>query len=543
MKNKHFYKKLTALVMGGMFSFGFSATSMAADTVQLDLNDAVQMALENNRNIKMALADVDSAKWNLSSYRRQLGPTLSWGTNINKYGGRDYAHTGSDYKRYTNTLAVGMPLYNGSLRAAIDSAGYAINAADVTLENTKQSVRYLATADYYQILQCRNLIKVQQDAVNTLQEHLDNVNAQYRVGTVAKSDVLASQVQLANAQQALVSAQNNYDVAVASLNNVIGLPTDTVLDIRDQLKNTKYDLTLADCTNYALANRADGASAYYKIKQAEAGINNAKAGNYPTVTAQAAKYIADKSAFGDKQNENWSATVAANWNIFDNGVTAAEVKNAEAALLKAQEASRMQDETIQLDVRTAYLNLKSAAKNIETTSTAVTQAKEDYKIAQVRYSAGVGTNLDVMDANEKLTLAETNYYTALYNYNTSKASLDKAMGLPIDIDVVKYRESRQQGNTLKKVRQDAMLNDTAILELTEEAKKAAKEQAAADKKADKELQAAVKAQKRSAAKKTAAAETKATVKEEKPAAAVKASNVNNVEKAADKESVAKEMAN
>lgn len=542
MKNKHFYKKLTALVMGGMFSFGFSATSMAADTVQLDLNDAVQMALENNRNIKMALADVDSAKWNLSSYRRQLGPTLSWGTNINKYGGRDYDHTGSDYKRYTNTLAVGMPLYNGSLRAAIDSAGYAINAADVTLENTKQSVRYLATADYYQILQCRNLIKVQQDAVNTLQEHLDNVNAQYRVGTVAKSDVLASQVQLANAQQALVSAQNNYDVAVASLNNVIGLPTDTVLDIRDQLKNTKYDLTLADCTNYALANRADGASAYYKIKQAEAGINNAKAGNYPTVTAQAAKYIADKSVFGDKQNENWSATVAANWNIFDNGVIAAEVKNAEATLLKAQEASRMQDETIQLDVRTAYLNLKAAAKNIETTSTAVTQAKEDYKIAQVRYSAGVGTNLDVMDANEKLTLAETNYYTALYNYNTSKASLDKAMGLPIDIDVVKYRESRQQGNTLKKVRQDALLNDTAILELTEEAKKAAKEQAAADKKADKELQAAVKAQKRSAAKKTAAAETKATVKEEKPAAA-KASNVNNVEKAADTESVAKEMAN
>ena len=57
---------------------------------------------------------------------------------------------------------------------------------------------------------------VQQDAVNTLQEHLDNVNAQYRVGTVAKSDVLASQVQLANAQQALVTAQNNYDIATES---------------------------------------------------------------------------------------------------------------------------------------------------------------------------------------------------------------------------------------------------------------------------------------------------------------------------------------
>ena len=156
--------------------------------------------------------------------------------------------------------------------------------------------------------------------------------------------------------------------------------------------------------------------------------------------------------------------MSASWNVFDNGVTRASVRAAEASLLKAKETAAQTDEAIQLDVRTAYLNLQAAEKNIQTTSTAVTRAEEDYKIAQVRYSAGVGTNLDVMDAEEKLTAARTNYYTALYGYNTSKASLDKAMGLPIDLDVVKYTEAEQEGKTAPQAREAAKLHDDAVFD-------------------------------------------------------------------------------
>ena len=536
-KNNRFYKKLTAMVVSGLMLMTISSTAMAADTVQIDLKDSVQMALENNRNIKSALGDVDAAKWNLSNYRRQMGPTLSWSAAGNAIDGKslDAAKMvpgGPAYdSAFTNTLTLGMPLYNGSLRAAIDKAGYALHAADVTLENTKQTIRYQATADYYQILQCRNLIDVQQEAVNTLQEHLDNVNAQFRVGTVAKSDVLASQVQLANAQQALVSAQNNYDIAVSTLNNVIGMPTDTVLGIRDQLKYTKYDLSLADCTAYALANRADGAAAYYAIKEAEAGINSARAGQHPTVNAAITRGIGGEKPFETNHTSNDSTTagVSASWNIFDNGVTAAAVHSAEASLLKAQEASASKDEAIQLEVRTAFLNLQAAEKNIQTTQTAVNQAEEDYKISQVRYSAGVGTNLDVMNSEEKLTEARTNYSTALYNYNTSKASLDKAMGSPIDIDVVKYRESQQAGKSLKTIRQDALLHDDAALELTKEAKTASKKQAVEGRNADR---AARKAAKTKQVTKQAPAD---------PPVAV-TGTVDTDQSAADTKSVAAEMA-
>ena len=467
-KKNRFYKKLTALIATGLLTATVSGTALAADTVQLDLHDSVQMALENNRTIRQALTDVDTAKWTLSKARRTMGPTVTWTSGANRIGGDslDTAHNAHalgmgpayDYS-WTNTAQGVMPLYNGSVKGQIKQARYGLNAQDLALEETKQAIRLQATSDYYNILQCRNLIDVDQESVNTLQEHLDNVNAQYRVGTVAKSDVLASQVQLANAQQALVTAQNNYDIAVSTLNNVIGLPTDTVLDIRDQLKYTKYDLTQDDCTNYALDNRADGAAARYAVKMAEAAV--------ATVNAVVNKSIGGEKPFrhDHTNSDSWSAGVNASWNVFDNGLTQASIKSANMALAKAQEEAAQTDDQIRLDVRTAYLGLQAAEKNIQTTSVAVTRAEEDYKIAQVRYSAGVGTNLDVMDANEKLTTARTNYYTALYNYNTSKASLDKAMGIPVDLDVVKYTEAEQAGATAPKAREAAKLKDDAVFEM------------------------------------------------------------------------------
>ena len=268
-------------------------------------------------------------------------------------------------------------------------------------------------------------------------------------------------------------------VAVSTLNNVIGLPTDTVLDIRDQLKYTKYDLTQDDCTNYALDNRADGAAARYAVKMAEAAVETAKAGYQPTVNAVATKAIAGDKEFNKDHTETWTAGVNASWNVFDNGLTQASIKSANMALAKAQEEAAQTDDQIRLDVRTAYLGLQAAEKNIQTTSVAVTRAEEDYKIAQVRYSAGVGTNLDVMDANEKLTTARTNYYTALYNYNTSKASLDKAMGIPVDLDVVKYTEAEQAGATAPKAREAAKLKDDAVFEM-EQLQKLEKANAAAE---------------------------------------------------------------
>ena len=262
--------------------------------------------------------------------------------------------------------------------------------------------------------------------------------------TVAKSDVLGTQVQMANAEQNLINANNSYDVAIASLNNVMGLPTDTELNLTDSLDYNVYEIPLEECTAYARSNRPDVLMADYQVAIAEAGVQQAKAGYMPKVSAQASKSWAGDSPFGSEetdqrygQNNSWTAGVVVSWDIWDNNVTQSKVNQSKAAVAKAEAAAENTRQSGDLEVRTAYLNLKAAEKSINTTQVAVDKAQEDYKIAQVRYAAGVGTNLDVMDAEEKLAQAQTNYYTALYNYNSSKAALDKAMGIMVDLDVSK----------------------------------------------------------------------------------------------------------
>ena len=445
-RKNYFYKRLTALVLGGFLTASAMGTAWAADTVELTLEDSIQMAMENNHAIKESGFDRESADWALHKARRAQGPSLSWSGTASRIGGESYdtakAAGKEDYNmHFYNSVSLSYPLYTGGRNEnTIKSAGYGLKSADLTLENTKQTVKLNATTGYYSILQYRNLIQVDQDAVDTLKVHLENVNAQYRVGTVAKSDVLASQVQLANAQQDLVTMQNNYNIAVASLNNIIGLPTDTVLSIRDELRYTQYNLQMDECMQYALTHRPDGIAADYAVRQAEAAVKVAQAANLPQVNAVVQKSIGGEKPFTDNHTsaDSWSAGLSASWSVFDNNVTQAAVRQTEAALHKAQEAAWQQKDAIKLDVRTAYLNLEAAEKNIRTTKVAVDQAQEDYKIAQVRYSAGVGTNLEVMNAEEKLTAAQTNYVTALYKYNTSKASLDKAMGIMVDLDVAPY---------------------------------------------------------------------------------------------------------
>jgi len=444
--NSNWHKKLTALVLGGIMALSVtSGVALAANAVDLTLDESIQLALANNHTIKEAATDLDGAKWALHEARRNTGLTLSWSTTAAKIGGKAYDGTGSAYDNrfdFSNTVEASYPLYSGGkLENKIKGAEFGVGVYDLTLEDTKQTIKLTATQDYFKILQYRNLIQVDKDAVDTLQGHLDTVNAQYGAGTVAKSDVLSSQVKLANAQQDLVTEQNDYDIAVSKFNNVVGLPTDTIVNIRDELKYTKYNLALDDCTAFALQNRPDGFAAEQKVKKSEAAVAAAKAGNMPQVNAVVSKAIDGDGAFGDNHTtkDAWSAGISADWSIFDNNVTQAQVRQQEATLHSDQEAFLAQKETIQLDVREAYLDLIAAEKNIPTMQVAVEKAQEDYKISRVRYSAGVGTNLDVMDAEEKLMEAQTNYITALYDYNTSKASLDKAMGIPIDLNVAKYR--------------------------------------------------------------------------------------------------------
>ena len=274
-------KKFLATICAAMILL--ANTGFAAEGMVLTLDEAISLALKNNRLIEQSQEDRESARWNLSAVRRNSGLKFSWSSALNRIGGRYYhpyrdrhaqAKDTSAEKRNpsygnenSNIFSVSMPLYTGGLlENQRESARYGLNAADLSLENARQTVKYQAAAAYYQVLQQASLVNVQEEAVQLLEEHLRNVSIQYEVGTVAKSDMLATGVQLANSQQALTSAQGNYQTAVARLNNILGLPVDTEIATSSEINFVRYNLTEADCLEYALNHRPDGIAASYALK-------------------------------------------------------------------------------------------------------------------------------------------------------------------------------------------------------------------------------------------------------------------------------------
>lgn len=454
----------------------FLSVHVEAAQVNLTLDEAIALALRNNRQIEQSAEAREVARWALSEVRRNSGLIFTWSAALNRIGGRFYnqrreqhyqirylADIGQNFdangnkidpkfypsymSEMNNTFSLRMNLYTGGrLENQRAAARYGLNVADMTLENSRQLVRYRTAVAYYQVLARAAYVRVQQEAVKLLEEHLHTVEIQYEVGVVAKSDMLATDVQLANVQKALNSAQGDYLTAVAQLNNLIGLTVDTEI-IPSSVENfSHYPLTEAECLDYSFAHRPDGISAMYAVKQAEAAKDAAKAGYRPNVAAVAQGGFSGEGNFtADHTRENWSIGIQMSWNIFDGGITSAQVEQAKARERIAESQARQQLETIELEVHTAYIHMTTAERNIATTAEAVAKAEEEFAIAQIRYIEGVDTNLNVMNAQEKVVETRNNFYSALYDYNTSRAELEKAMGVPVMNDAERYVKAVRDG--------------------------------------------------------------------------------------------------
>ncbi|MGL5513259.1 MAG: TolC family protein [Sporomusa sp.] len=437
-------KRLSSLLTASML-VAVALPGLAAP-VELTLDEAVDMALNNNPAMKISATEVEKSKWDVKAAKAGKGPSISLSHDTGRSksaatstvaydaaGVLQLARASESYAtRYANSVDLSLPIYTGGrLEGAIDKAKLGLKVADFGMEETRQQVKLDATVGYYSILQTRNLVALSAESLDRLNAHLENVEAQYSAGVVAKTDVLRSEVEKASAEQDLIIAENNYELAVSSLNNVIGLPLDTQISVAEELNYVKYDKTLAECITAALANRPDLAQAAANVEIAKADIKVAASGNKISLAATASEKWNDDD-FPGTDNNNWAIGINASYNLFDSGLTRSQVKGAKAYLEKATEQLRQARDSAQLEVRQAYLNMLEAEKRIDTSSVAVVKAEEDYKIARVRYSAGVGTNLDVIDSQVALTSAKTDYVQALYDYNTSHAKLDKAMGITVE---------------------------------------------------------------------------------------------------------------
>lgn len=425
------------LALSAALSLALCQSAFAGETVELNLDDAMQRAFQTNPTVSIAQYELDSARASYNAARQSRGVSIS-ASHTTQRGGYDDAHeaapgiwTKGIGNNHANSLTASLPIFTGGkLSGTIKQAKANYQYNEVGVQRTYNEMRSTVTNGYFTMLQADNMQKLSAESVTRLEEHLKNVQAQYDVGVVAKVDVLRSQVELANAKQNLIQAENSYQVAEANMNKIVGLPMDTNLKLDNLLVYNAYDKNMDDCLAYAAEHRPELMQAKYGVDAAKGALMVARSGHMPQVAASATQQWSDSNWPGDEDGK-WGVGVNVSLNVFDTGVTLSKIHGAEADLKKAQETYRDTVDSVNLDVRSNYLGLREAEKRISTTKLAVEQADEDYRIAQLRYMSGVGTNTDVLDAQVALTQAKTNYTQALYDYNTSKTALETSIGVPM----------------------------------------------------------------------------------------------------------------
>lgn len=433
------------LLLSAALTMALGQSAFAGETVALNLDDAMLRAFQTNPTVSIAKYELDSARASYNAARQSRGISITashttqrggYDDNIIKKTDATGAWTGEYWKNignnHSNGLTASLPIFTGGkLSGTIKQAKANYQYNEVGVQRTYNEMRSTVTDGYFNMLQADNIQKLSAESVTRLEDHLKNVQAQYDVGVVAKVDVLRSQVELANAKQTLIQAENSYQVAEANMNKIVGLPMDTNLKLDNLLVYNAYDKNMDDCLAYAAEHCPELMQAKYNVDAAKGALLVARSGHMPQVAASASQSWSDSNWPGDEKG-NWGVGVNVSMNVFDTGVTLSKIHGAEADLKKAEETYRNTVDSVNLDVRSNYLGLREAEKRISTTKLAVEQADEDYRIAQLRYMSGVGTNTDVLDAQVALTQAKTNYTKALYDYNTSKTALETSIGVPME---------------------------------------------------------------------------------------------------------------
>ena len=418
-------KKPWALLMAGAFLCGFSSVAAAAD---LSLADAVELALVQNADLRItkqaetaAIAALDEARGDDDF-------------SVNASGGYSLGRTWSDRRNTTSSgldaaLKGSVNLWDGGKSGGrIDSAKIAVLTAQLKTARAEEKLRLSVIEAYYNALQAKKTVGVNQAAVDNYQAHLTNVEQLFSAGSKARMDVLRASVELSDARQTLIKAENDYEIRLAKLRNLVNMDRDEPLRLTDDAVYSPFAPALSDCLAFGVENRKELWIDNYDVVRKELDIEVVKAGYTPQIDFSLSASANKDFEPASDSSRGVTAGINMNWNIFDGGRKKARIEAAEAALDAARLQLEKDRNDVDYDIRAAYFSMKEAENRLNSTQDAVDKAKEDYFIAREKYRAGEGVMLDVIDAQLALSKAEMNHISAQYDFARGKAQVENAMG-------------------------------------------------------------------------------------------------------------------
>ena len=415
----------------------------AAAGPALSLADAERNALAHQPSVQQAAGNVEAAAGRVeqarSGYLPQVTGTGTYQRTTANFVSRPGAvpnaqninatYSSTTFNFFNFGLTASQLIYDfGATSERWRAADASLDATQSTGRSTVAQALLAVRRAYFQARASKELVGVAQETVGNQEKHLEQIQGFVTAGIRPEIDLATARTSLANAKVQLVNATNSYEVALATLDQVMGLPTEQRYELSDTElaavpgEDGPSGPLLAD----ALQARPEVAAAEQSRRAQELTVSSLR-GNYgPALSATAS--LTDGGTAIDKLMPNWFVGLSLNWAILQGGLTHGQVREARGTLtaLTAQEdAVRLQ---VGVDVEQSSLGVRAAKASIVAAEEALTNARDQLRLAEARYATGLGSAVELSDAQVAYTNAEAQEVQARYGLASARAQLITALG-------------------------------------------------------------------------------------------------------------------
>ncbi|MEM7591071.1 MAG: TolC family protein [Cyanobacteria bacterium P01_A01_bin.83] len=448
---------------GNPLSFPTEPSEVQVDIQQpITLEQAIELSLNNNRDIDQARLAIKSASAALREQQALLYPTLDFTTgfdfsdsafldsNIQQSvdstieGALDAGLSEEEAQQaaddafgsiasdpttrsavYSSGLNINYNIFTGGFRgASIRAAKKSLTNAKLELEVTVEETKLETSTNYYNLQNADAQVAIQRAAVEDASQTLKDAQLLERAGLGTRFDVLRAEVELSQAQQSLNTAFANQNIARRQLAETLSVSHGTDISTADGIEAAgAWEVPLPDTIVLAFQNRAELEQFLLQKEISEEQRTIALSSIRPTLSATAGYTNTDDFEDNFDTSDSYNLGVNLSWTLFDGGAANAAARQAETDAEIAEVGFADQRNQIRFAVEQAFFQLEANLSNIGTATKEVELAEESLRLARLRFQAGVGTQTDVIEAQTQLTTARGDLLSSITDYNVSLASL------------------------------------------------------------------------------------------------------------------------
>jgi outer membrane protein TolC len=431
MRN-YFYCCLALLIISTVSVF-------SQDKKVLSVDDCINIGLEKNKSIGISKSKIDISNAKVKEVNTQLLPSLKFNVNYTRLSEIDpftimgMTVSPSVLNNYTTKLTLSQPLFTGfRLKSNLEMMEYNALATEKDFKKDRTQLIYDIKNAYWNYYKAIEVKKVVVQNIEQISIHLSDIENLFKHGLTTNNEVLKVKVQLSNAELNSIDADNNIQMAMMSLNNLLGLPINTEIEPKTIAEAKKTDIPdLDNLVKKAIDNRSEIKGMEYRIKSTESAIKLAKSGWYPQISLMANYYYSRPNSrifpTKDEFKGTWDLGVNLSFDIWNWKITSYQTEQSKVSLEQTKLSMGQIQDGIVLEVNQSYLTAVKNLEKIKITEQTVSQATENMRVTYEKFKSGLVLNSDVIDAEVSLFQANINYTTSLVDYILSLTKLEKAI--------------------------------------------------------------------------------------------------------------------